>query len=231
MRTGVRLNLASRLAFKANAGRVFRIPSFFELFGDRGGVVGNVNLRPEYGFAWDGGVRYSDGTNTLELALFDHRYEDLIQFVHTSQATSRPVNIGNARVYGLEITARRRFGPRLELSGNYTFQDARDQSAIPYLAGNVLPNRPPHALFVRAKAQLGRWTLAYDYSLEDGSFLDQANRRPLSMRQIHNAGVIVDTRLRLQIGLEARNLSGAQIADTWGYPLPGRAFFLSAKTE
>ena len=231
VRTGVRLNLASRLAFKANAGRVFRIPSFFELFGDRGGVVGNVNLRPEYGFAWDGGVRYSDGTNTLELALFDHRYEDLIQFVHTSQATSRPVNIGNARVYGLEITARRRFGPRLELSGNYTFQDARDQSAIPYLAGNVLPNRPPHALFVRAKAQLGRWTLAYDYSLEDGSFRDQANRRPLSMRQIHNVGVIVNTGLRLQIGLEARNLSGAQIADTWGYPLPGRAFFVSVKTE
>ena len=231
VRTGVRLNLTSRLAFKANAGRVFRIPSFFELFGDRGGVVGNVNLRPEYGFAWDGGVRYSDGTNTLELAFFDHRYEDLIQFAHTSQATSRPVNIGQARVYGFELTAQRRFGPRFNVSGNYTFQDARDRSEIPYLNGNVLPNRPPHTLFARATAQLGRWTLAYDYSLEDGSFLDQANRRPLSMRQIHNASVKVDTRLRLQIGLDAKNISGVQIADTWGYPLPGRAFFVSVKTE
>ncbi len=231
VRTGVRLDLASHLAFKANAGRVFRIPSFFELFGDRGGVVGNVNLRPEFGFAWDGGVRYSDGTNTLELAFFDHRYEDLIQFVHTSQATSRPVNIGKARVYGLEFTAQRRFGARFNLSGNYTFQDARDHSAIPYLAGNILPNRPPHALFVRATARLGRWTLVYDYSLEDGSYLDQSNRRPLSVRQIHNAGVKVDTGLRLQIGLEAKNMSGAQVADTWGYPLPGRAFFVSVKTE
>lgn len=231
VRTGVRLDLASHLAFKANAGRVFRIPSFFELFGDRGGVVGNVNLRPEYGFAWDGGVRYSDGTNALELAFFDHRYEDLIQFVHTSQATSRPVNIGKARVYGMELTAQRRFGPRFVLSGNYTFQNARDHSEIPYLAGNILPNRPPHALFVRATARLGRWTLAYDYSLEDGSFLDQANRRPLSIRQIHNARAKVDTGRRLQIGLEARNISGAQIADTWGYPLPGRAFFVSVNTE
>ena len=231
VRTGVRLNLASHLALKANAGRVFRIPSFFELFGDRGGVVGNVNLRPEYGFAWDGGVRYSDGTNTLELAFFDHRYEDLIQFVHTSQATSRPVNIGSARVNGLEITAQRRFGAGFSLSGNYTIQNARDRSAIPYLAGNILPNRPPHALFVRATTWLGRWTLAYDYSLEDGSFLDQANRRPLSTRQIHNADVTVDTGLRLQIGLEAKNMSGAQIADTWGYPLPGRGFFVSVKTQ
>ena len=193
--------------------------------------MGNVNLRPEYGFAWDGGLRWSDGATTLEMAFFDHRYEDLIQFVHTSQATSRPVNIGSARVYGIEVTARKRFGPRFDLTGNYTFQNARDRSAIPYLTGNVLPNRPPHALFVRATARMGRWTLAYDYSLEDGSFLDQANRRPLSVRQIHNAGVKVDTGLRLQIGLDAKNISGAQIADTWGYPLPGRAFFVSIKTE
>ena len=231
VRTGVRLDLTPRLAFKANAGRVFRIPSFFELFGDRGGVVGNVDLRPEFGFAWDGGVRYSDESNTVELAFFDQRYDDLIQFVHSSQATSRPVNIGRARVYGLEMTAQRRFGPRFNISGNYTFQNARDRSTIPYLTGNVLPNRPPHALFVRATARTGRWTLVYDYSLEDGSFLDQANRRPISMRQIHNAGVKVDTGPRLQVGLEAKNISGAQFADTWGYPLPGRAFFVSVKTE
>ncbi len=231
VRSGVRLDLASHLAFKANAGRVFRVPSFFELFGDRGGVVGNVNLRPEYGFAWDGGLRYSDGTTTLEVAFFDHRYEDLIQFVHTSQATSRPVNIGRARVYGLEMTAQRRFGRHFDVSGNYTFQDARDRSEIPYLNGNVLPNRPPHALFARVTARLGRCTVAYDYSLEDGSFLDQANRRPLSARHIHSAGVKVDTGQRFQIGLEAKNMFGAQIADTWGYPLPGRAFFVSVNTD
>ena len=231
VRTGVRLDLTSRLAFKANAGRVFRIPSFFELFGDRGGVVGNVNLRPECGLALDGGLRWSGGATTLEFVVFDHRYEDLIQFVHTSQATSRPVNIGQARVNGFELTAQRRFGPRFNVSGNYTFQDARDRSEIPYLNGNVLPNRPPHALFVRATAHLGRITAAYDYSLEDGSFLDQSNRRPLSPRHIHNAGVKLVAGRRIQIGLEAKNMSGAQIADTWGYPLPGRAFFVSVKTE
>ncbi len=231
VRTGVRLDLTSRLAFKANAGRVFRIPSFFELFGDRGGVVGNVNLRPECGLAFDGGLRWSGGPTSLEFAVFDHRYEDLIQFVHTSQATSRPVNIGSARVYGIEISAQRRLGRYVNLSGNYTYQNARNRSEIPYLTGNVLPNRPPHALFARATAQLGRFTAAYDYSLEDGSFLDQSNRRPLSSRHIHNAGVKLNTGRRFQIGMEAKNIFGAQIADTWGYPLPGRAFFVSVNTE
>ena len=93
-------------------------------------MVGNVNLRPEYGLTWDAGLRYADGTTTLEGAFFDHRYEDLIQFVHTSQATSRPVNIGKARVYGFEMTAQRRFGSRAYLSGNYTYQKATDKSEI-----------------------------------------------------------------------------------------------------
>ena len=167
----------------------------------------------------------------MEFAVFDHRYEDLIQFVHTSQATSRPVNIGSARVYGIEISAQRRLGRYVNVSGNYTYQDARNRSEIPYLSGNVLPNRPPHALFVRATAQLGRFTAAYDYSLEDGSFLDQSNRRPLSSRHIHNAGVKLNTGRRFQIGMEAKNIAGAQVADTWGYPLPGRAFFVSVNTE
>ena len=231
LRSGVRLDLTSFMMFKANAGRVFRVPSFYELFGDRGGVVGNVNLRPEYGLTWDAGLRYADGTTTLEGAFFDHRYEDLIQFVHTSQATSRPVNIGKARVYGVEMTAQRRFGSRVNLSGNYTYQRARDVSDIPHLTGNILPNRPPHALFVRATMHLGRCTAFYDYAFEDGNFLDQANRRPLLSRHVHNAGVKVDTGLRFHIGLEVKNLTGAQIADTWGYPLPGRAFFMSVNAD
>ena len=73
--------------------------------------------------------------------------------------------------------------------------------------------------------------MTYDFSLEDGSYLDQANRRPLSVRHIHNAGVKVDTGRRFKIGFEAKNIFGAQIADTWGYPLPGRAFFVSVSTE
>ena len=231
LRSGVRLDLASHLMFKANAGRVFRVSSFYELFGDRGGVVGNVNLRPEYGLTWDAGLRYADGTITLESAFFDHRYEDLIQFVHTSQATSRPVNIGKARVYGFEMTAQRRFGSRVDLSGNYTYQKATDKSNIPHLNSNILPNRPPHALFVRATMRLGRCTVFYDYTFEDGNFLDRANRRLLLSRHVHNTGVKVDTRLRFHIGLEVKNLTGAQIADTWGYPLPGRTFFLSVNAD
>ncbi len=227
LRSGVRFDLTSHLMFKANAGRVFRVPSFYELFGDRGGVVGNVNLRPESGRTWDAGLRYAGQTTALEGAYFDHRYENLIQFVHTSQATSRPVNIGNARAYGFEFTAQKRLSSRANLSGNYTWQRARDESDIPHLSGNALPNRPPHALFARITTHWGVCTVFYDYIYEGGNFLDRANRRALAARHIHNAGVKIDVKQRFHIGLEVKNLNGARIADTWGYPLPGRGFFVS----
>ena len=41
----------------------------------------------------------------------------------------------------------------------------------------------------------------------------------------------VDASQRFHIGLEVKNLTGAQIADTWGYPLPGRAVFVSVNAD
>jgi iron complex outermembrane receptor protein len=227
LRSGLRVDVMGDLILKANLGRTLRAPSFYELFGDRGGVVGNVNLRPERGLTWDVGMRYATDVTILEGAFFDHRYDDLIQFVHTSQATSRPVNIGKARVWGVEVTAQKTIWKRFGVSGNYTYQRALDQSNVLHLQGNTLPNRPAHTLFARVKGGINRFTAFYDYTFEDGNFIDQANRRPLASRHIHNVGVTVDLRNRVQIGLEAKNLKDAQIADTWGYPLPGRAFFVN----
>jgi outer membrane cobalamin receptor len=227
LRLGLRVNVMDDLILKANVGRTLRAPSFYELFGDRGGVVGNVDLRPEGGLTWDAGIRYATDSTILEGAFFDHRYEDLIQFVHTSQATSRPVNIGKARVWGVEVTAQKTILKRLDVSGNYTYQRALDQSDIPHLQGKTLPNRPAHTLFARVKSGVNRVTIFYDYTFEDGNFLDQSNRRPLASRHIHNVGMKVDVRKGVQLGLEAKNLKNAQIADTWGYPLPGRAFFVN----
>jgi outer membrane receptor protein involved in Fe transport len=115
----------------------------------------------------------------------------------------------------------------LDVSGNYTYQRALDQSDIPHLQGKTLPNRPAHTLFARVKSGVNRVTIFYDYTFEDGNFLDQSNRRPLASRHIHNVGMKVDVRKGVQLGLEAKNLKNAQIADTWGYPLPGRAFFVN----
>ncbi len=231
LRSGIRFDISAPLSLKANIGRAHRAPSLFELFGDRGGVIGNSDLLPEKGFTWDAGFRFDADQTTLEGAYFNHSYMNLIQFVHTSQATSRPTNIGRARAWGVEVTAMRRLGEILELSGSYTYQRTEDRSEIPHFQGNQLPNRAPHVVFGSLNAGLGSVNIAYEYTFEDGSFLDQANRKSLDARHIHNIRLSCKLAAGATVGLDARNIGNTQIADVWGYPLPGRTLFITVQTD
>ena len=231
LRSGIRVDLVSQLSLKANVGRSHRAASLFELFGDRGGVIGHSELEDETGITWDAGLRYGGGSGLIETVYFEHRYENLIQFVQTSQATSRPVNIGKSRVRGVEATARARIVPGLELSGSYTYQDAADRSEIPHLSGNTLPNRAPHVLFCRVDTHVRSTDFSYEYTFEDSSFLDRANRKPLSSRHIHNVRLSHTFASRVTAGFDIINITDSQVADVWGYPLPGRTLFVTLRSD
>ncbi len=227
--TGIRIDITSTLSFRANTGRSERAPSFYELFGDRGGVVGNTRIRPERAYTWDTGFRYGGPTLGAEAAYFDHRYNDLIQFFQTSQATSRPHNIGKARVRGLELSGSVTTAS-WAVGFNYTLQDASDRSNSPSRTGKTLPNRPRHALAFHTTTKFHGVSTRYDYTFQGGNFLDPANRRPLDPRHLHGAVVHLDVSPSVRLGLEARNITNAQINDVWGYPLPGRAWFVNVQT-
>ena len=69
--------------------------------------------------------------------------------------------------------------------------------------------------------------VAYDYAFEAGNFLDQANRRELRSRHIHTITIGYHVWESVLPGLGVRNLTDARVNDTWGYPLPGRSWFVS----
>lgn len=100
---GIRYELAEDLFIKANAGRYVRIPSFFELFGDRGFVKGNPNLNAEQGINIDGGVEFRRYFPTdwlsewnLNLNYFYSDIDDLIALVFDARGVGRAVNIASA---------------------------------------------------------------------------------------------------------------------------------------
>ena len=231
LRAGLRIDLTPGLWLKANAGRSHRAPSFFELFGDRGGVIGNTKLEPERGLTWDVGLRgqRADGRLVAETVYFDHRYFDLIQVVQFSQGVGRSQNIGKARVRGIEATLSLRPITAWTLSGNYTHQRAVDDSQIPHRRGKLLPNRPQHEVHASTSIKWGRWSGFCDYTFEDGNYLDQANHRPVSPRHIHNGGVRIRLLDSAELTVEGKNLRNGQVADLWGYPLPGRSFFVTLR--
>jgi len=234
-RVGGQLRLTESWTLKGHRGWYQRPPSFFELFGDRGAVVGNTDLESERGDNWDVGLvwrrfqRDRTGVQLLEAVFYRNQVEDLIRFVQNAQRVSRPHNFGRARIQGLEVRGQMRLVSLFDLSGSYVFQQAENRSPVSYEKDNDLPNAPRHKFNFRAGFSKGRGEVHYDLNRESRHFLDRANLRPVASRIFHGLGGSFLLRKRAAVSLEVRNLTSDRVADLWGYPLPGRSYFISVR--
>ena len=231
-RVGGKLDLGGGLALKAHLGRYRRAPNFFELFGDRGAVIGNTGLVSERGRNRDLGLVYrrrvdGPGLELAEAVYYRNRVDDLIRFVQNSQRVSRPHNMGGALLRGLETRVQAKLRPWLSVRGHYAYQRAENRTPFSFERGNDLPNAPRHRLHGRADLDLGRAGLHGEVSRESRHFLDRANLRTVPVRALYNLGGSLPLAQGLSLSLELRNLTDDQIADLWGYPLPGRFYGLS----
>jgi iron complex outermembrane receptor protein len=229
---GFRWNPLPAVTLKGNVGRYFRLPTFLELFGNLGSVTGNADLEPEEGLNRDVGVVLNfdaiGAVNRIyfEAVYLDNRVENLILFFPNSQQTTKPTNIGSARIRGWEFSFAAAVGARLCVSGNYTRLDARDTSAIPYYNGNQLASRPEHDALLVVSYRADRWRLSWEGHRIGANFLDPANMMEIPARDLHNVVLQWFTPLPgFTVTAEARNLTDDRAYDVSGFPLPGRSFY------
>ncbi len=229
---GARWHPVSRLSVKGNVGRYHRLPTFLELFGNTGSVTGSADLRPEAGVNRDLGVVINLSRSGVfrsvfvEVSRFDNEVENLILFFPNSQFTSKPANIGSARIRGWEISTAAAIGDRLEFAAGYTNLDTEDTSDIPYYRGNELPSRPAHDVHASMFYRRGPLRMGYELHAISSNWLDRANLRATPSRVLHGALVTLRTPVDgLSLSLDARNLTDERVTDVAGYPLPGRAVF------
>lgn len=245
---GARLEVAEGLFLRANGGRYLRAPDLAELYGDRGTVIGNPELRPEVGWNADAGATWihqgsSAGLTLLRLdaAWFGSWAEDLIAYVQNSQHTIRPENVDAARILGAETGLRLKVFDLVSLQGNYTYLNAINRSDKPYHDGRRLPGRPEHEVYARLGAErvFERWggSLWVDADYAGNVYLDQANlKEDIVGRLLFGLGLRLERpREGLTLTLEVKNFFDTiAVEDTGGadrpvrdyeaYPLPGRTF-------
>ena len=95
IQTGISANLTDKWKLRLHAGRYERAPSFFELFGDRGAVAGNITLANEKSRKYDLTLIYQlrnvdyPRLTMLEISGYYNHVKNLIRFIQNSQFVSR----------------------------------------------------------------------------------------------------------------------------------------------
>jgi outer membrane receptor protein involved in Fe transport len=229
---GFRWTPVAAVMVKGNIGRYQRLPTFLELFGNLGTVTGSDDLEPETGVNRDLGVVLNLGRRGwltrlfVEAVYLDNEATNLILFFPNSQQTTKPVNIGAARIRGWEFSIAAGLGTGLRISANYTRLDTEDTSDIPYYQGNELAGRPRDDAALAASYRTRWWGATWETHYIGANFLDRANMQEIPARVIHNAIAQAFTPVSgLSISVEVRNLTDDRVYDVSGFPLPGRSVY------
>jgi len=229
---GFRWTPVRALMVKGNIGRYQRLPTFLELFGNLGTVTGSDDLEPETGLNRDLGVVLNLGRRGwltrlyVEAVYLDNEATNLILFFPNSQQTTKPVNIGSARIRGWEFSIAAGLGAGVRISGNYTRLDTQDTSDIPYYKGNQLAGRPRDDAALAASYRTRWWGATWETHYIGANFLDRANMQEIPARGIHNAIAQAFTPVPgLSVSVEVRNVTDDRVYDVSGFPLPGRSVY------
>jgi iron complex outermembrane receptor protein len=244
---GIRYQVVEGLTLRTNGGRYTRSPEVTELFGDRGSVIGNPELKAEVGYNVDAGATYVIvGKAKLDFLRMDAAWfasfvEDLISLEQNSQSTSQPVNIDAAEIQGVELGITIALFDLVNLNGNYTYFHGVNTSDVQAYKGKELPGRPPHEAYGRLEVgrTLPDWGLAgwMDADYAGKSYVGRYNNEDQVTKHFF---VGLGSRLELpRIGLtftfEVKNLLDTTVfkndegdwlamCDYGRYPLPGRTY-------
>jgi outer membrane receptor protein involved in Fe transport len=241
------------LFLRTSGGRLTRLPTFLELFGDRAFFRENLRLRPESAWLVDGGIGLRLRRGWLRLAGeingFSRWVFDLIETVRDGPGL-RARNFEQVRMAGAEVGLNAALKTFVELTVNYSFLDARDSTGIDGRDGKTLPGRPQHTLFVKTVLRPIPWLRVFhEYDYASTLYLDAANYKPRPPRGLHSAGIRLgpvgnqqERRALIDLLFEVRNLldtrlvevplvltddgraARSALVDYADYPLPGRTF-------
>ena len=238
-RVGANYRIAN-LEFSANLGSYTRPPTLSELYGASLLVRGNDRLAPERGETLEALFRYQVVRDGRRLFFFDasgfvRKSRDLVTYRRTAQNYFVPVNRARTRTLGSEVVVGVAPLQGLEVSGNASFLDPRDESPDRAPANDMLPFLSRLTIGAAVSGQralgapkLGRLALTVRGMYQASHYVDFAGQGVVPEQAsvdveaaLLDVGHFFTTRVRLS------NLFDARRFDVVGFPLPGRSLFLS----
>lgn len=230
LQIGLRHQLNQHTSLRANIGQYHREPSFHELFGNEGLFIGNDELVAEDGINVDFSVVRSRHNGDIELSIFSNSRDDLITTVFNAQGIGRSINIGKARVQGLEFTATHLLPKDIELRFNASFLDSENQSKLSALHGKQLPGLARTDFYFRATKRTLNTAFWFETKALAGKFYDSVNLLPAADVVLHNMGITWHHR-QWQSQASLNNISDERVQDYNGFDKPGRTAQFSVQYQ
>jgi iron complex outermembrane receptor protein len=228
-KVGVLGRLPWGLEARANAGQAARAPSFAELYLVQGTLLPNAQLRPERALTADAGLGQQLGRGRWGVAGFYALYEDLISYELYPPFLARPYNFSAARAYGAEVDGEARPAAWLGLQAGYTLTFTENLRDDPRFYGRELPYRPRHRAWGRVVGGPAWLKGRAEVLAQSAQAVNRAATVTLPARAFLNVGVSATPCNAPEVSLSAelKNLLDVQGSDLDGYPLPGRAAYLT----
>lgn len=230
-RLGLRFDKSKELTLRGNVGRYYREPSFNEIFQSRGLFQGNDELTAEEGINADLGFSWKPTQAlTIDSSLFASWRDDLIATVFDARGVGRSINVGKARIIGVEFGADWKLNERYSLSANLTSQDARSLQDFDAFDGKQLPGEARHVAYLRLQHSHKNFRAFIETDGAWDRFYDQANVLPAKDRWLQNIGAAWEQGQWTLSGAIS-NITDQNVEDFNGLPRPGRSFSLSITTR
>lgn len=231
-----------RLVLAGRWHRTVRQPTWVELFGQPGGLVGNRELVPEEITGRDAGLTWTlpGEAGAIRATWFRQATEKTILWYVSGLGQSKPYNIGRTTTEGVEWEALLRRG-RVDSRLSFTWQDARQgQGEDPVYHGKRLPFLSEWIAGADLGLRAGAWRCGATIRHESDSYTDLYNdpdarvapRTLLSTTCSRDfSGGIWGQGRRATLAVTIANLTDQRLHDVEGYPLPGRSLSVSLQWQ
>jgi iron complex outermembrane receptor protein len=208
-----------------SVARAFRLPTYTDLYYNRGGAVGSLDLHPEHGDQVELGHRMRSGRWTATVSTFARRGRDLIDWVkRPGESIVRASNLTAVDLRGVEVsTSWASSDERSILGGIYAYQWT-DRQAFDFTSLYVL-DQLRHRLTLWGEQRIGQFKVRANLTWQQrvGTYIDfnegVATPYPDNLRL--DARVSWD-RGPIQLFLSGYNVLNTVQMDRANVPLPGR---------
>jgi vitamin B12 transporter len=212
------------LKLSGNLGESFRVPTLIDLYYPG---FSNPSLVPERLANYDVTLVLPEAGSGVSFGIFGRNGSNLIAL---DPVTFVPYNVSQASLTGLQLTGTTRPFHHLRFTGSVT----NIYRAIDGSTGARLPSTPPFVATAGLERPFDGGPLAFGFRARIvGATPDNGSPQPNSYDSYTDANVYVRYRVAKRAILSARlqNAGNERYEPIYGYPAPGRTFFIELATR